>query len=109
MPLASALSSSLLSIAPARPAALSSTVSLTPRAIRERLRLDHPIYERTAAYGHFGRPPDVSGGFTWERLDLVPALRDATARGRRGAAASRGQPSAAGAGADRAPPGVPVC
>jgi S-adenosylmethionine synthetase len=62
-------------------AALASTVSLTPRAIRERRRLDHPIYERTAAYGHFGRPPDVSGGFTWERLDLVPALRDATARG----------------------------
>jgi S-adenosylmethionine synthetase len=57
------------------------TVSLTPRSIRERLALDNPIYERTAAYGHFGREPDVSGGFTWERLDLVAALREAAARG----------------------------
>jgi S-adenosylmethionine synthetase len=50
------------------------SVSLTPRAIRERLGLDRPIYARTAAYGHFGRPPDADGGFSWERTDLARAL-----------------------------------
>jgi S-adenosylmethionine synthetase len=47
----------------------------TPRAIRKHLRLNHPIYARTAAYGHFGRQPDNEGGFTWERDDLVQELR----------------------------------
>jgi S-adenosylmethionine synthetase len=50
-------------------------VSLKPRAIRERLSLNHPIYARTAAYGHFGREPDADGGFSWERTDeLAPEL-----------------------------------
>ncbi len=46
-----------------------------PRAIRERLQLNKPIYARTAAYGHFGRTPEADGGFTWEKLDLVDALQ----------------------------------
>ena len=47
----------------------------TPRAIREHLGLNRPIYARTAAYGHFGRTPDADGGFSWERTDLVDTLR----------------------------------
>jgi S-adenosylmethionine synthetase len=52
-------------------------VGLTPRRIREHLGLNRPIYERTAAYGHFGRTPDADGGFSWERTDLVDALKAA--------------------------------
>ena len=47
----------------------------TPRAIREHLSLNRPIYARTAAYGHFGRQPDNEGGFSWERADLVSDLK----------------------------------
>ena len=47
----------------------------TPRAIREHLGLNKPIYRRTAAYGHFGRTPDADGGFSWERTDLVDQLK----------------------------------
>ena len=47
----------------------------TPRAIREHLQLNRPIYARTAAYGHFGREPEKDGGFSWERTDLVGELR----------------------------------
>ncbi|WKL58406.1 methionine adenosyltransferase [Asticcacaulis sp. ZE23SCel15] len=50
---------------------------LTPRAIRTHLGLNKPIYERTTAYGHFGRTPDNDGGFSWEKTDLVEALRGA--------------------------------
>ena len=46
-------------------------IDLSPRGIRERLELNQPIYARTAAYGHFGREPELDGGFTWEKLDLV--------------------------------------
>jgi S-adenosylmethionine synthetase len=49
----------------------------TPRAIREHLGLNRPIFARTAAYGHFGRDPDADGGFSWEKTDLVDALRGA--------------------------------
>jgi len=49
----------------------------TPRGIREHLGLNRPIYARTAAYGHFGREPEADGGFSWERTDLVGALRGA--------------------------------
>jgi S-adenosylmethionine synthetase len=55
---------------------LQELVDLTPRGIREHLDLNRPIYARTAAYGHFGREPDATGGFTWEKLDLVAALQD---------------------------------
>ncbi|TAL31829.1 MAG: methionine adenosyltransferase [Alphaproteobacteria bacterium] len=56
--------------------ALQAVADFRPRAIRERLNLNKPIYARTAAYGHFGRQPDPDGGFTWEKLDLVQALKD---------------------------------
>ena len=52
-------------------------VSLKPRGIRERLGLNRPIYARSAAYGHFGRVPDVDGGFSWEKTDLADQLRAA--------------------------------
>ncbi|WP_439528169.1 methionine adenosyltransferase [Pannonibacter sp.] len=58
---------------------LRDVMRLTPRGIREHLKLNAPIYERTAAYGHFGREPDADGGFTWEKIDLVSALRSAVA------------------------------
>ena len=51
-------------------------VNLTPRGIREHLSLNKPIYERSAAYGHFGRDAD-GDFFTWERTDLVDALKAA--------------------------------
>ena len=57
-------------------ARLQQLVDLSPRGIREHLRLDRPIYTRTAAYGHFGRAPEADGGFSWERTDLVDELRD---------------------------------
>ena len=57
--------------------AIRDTLSLTPRGIRTHLGLNRPIYERTAAYGHFGREPDAEGGFSWERTDLADALRAA--------------------------------
>jgi S-adenosylmethionine synthetase len=47
----------------------------TPRAIREHLNLNRPIYARTAAYGHFGRAPEADGGFSWEKTDLADQLR----------------------------------
>ncbi|WP_018698991.1 methionine adenosyltransferase [Amorphus coralli] len=52
-------------------------MNLTPRGIREHLQLNRPIYARTAAYGHFGRAAEADGGFSWENIDLVHALRDA--------------------------------
>src|SRR3954447_2829833 len=50
-------------------------MSLKPRGIREHLKLNQPIYARTAAYGHFGRAPEADGGFSWEKTDLADALR----------------------------------
>jgi S-adenosylmethionine synthetase len=50
-------------------------VSLTPRGIREHLKLNRPIYARTSAYGHFGRAPDADGGFSWEKTDLIDELK----------------------------------
>jgi len=47
----------------------------TPRAIRKHLKLNKPIYARTAAYGHFGRTPEADGGFSWEKTDLADVLR----------------------------------
>ena len=54
---------------------LQELVDLSPRGIREHLKLNRPIYARTAAYGHFGRNPDAEGGFSWEQMDLVESLR----------------------------------
>ncbi len=50
---------------------------LTPTNIRRTLKLNRPIYRRTAAYGHFGRAPEKDGGFSWERTDLGKELRGA--------------------------------
>ncbi len=58
---------------------LRQSLDLRPRGIREHLKLNRPIYARTAAYGHFGRPTDADGGFTWEATDLVDTLRSAAA------------------------------
>jgi len=57
--------------------ALTEVMDLSPRGIREQLSLSRPIYARTAAYGHFGRAPEPDGGFSWERTDLVDALKAA--------------------------------
>ncbi len=57
--------------------AVAQVMDLTPSGIRAHLQLDRPIYARTAAYGHFGRDPEPDGGFSWERTDLVEALRKA--------------------------------
>ena len=59
--------------------ALAEVMDLSPRGIREHLDLNRPIYARTAAYGHFGRAAETDGGFSWERTDLVEALRSALA------------------------------
>jgi S-adenosylmethionine synthetase len=59
-------------------AVLREVMNLTPRGIREHLHLNRPIYVPSAAYGHFGRTPDEEKGtFTWEKTDLVPALKAA--------------------------------
>jgi S-adenosylmethionine synthetase len=50
-------------------------MDLSPRGIREHLQLSRPIYERTSAYGHFGRAPEDDGGFSWEKADLVDSLK----------------------------------
>ena len=55
--------------------AVAQAMDLTPRGIREHLGLNRPIYQRTAAYGHFGRQPDNDGGFSWERTDLAESLK----------------------------------
>ncbi len=57
--------------------AVGQVMDLTPRGIREHLQLNKPIYQRTAAYGHFGREPAADGGFSWERADLIDALKAA--------------------------------
>jgi len=55
--------------------ALNEVMDLSPRGIREHLKLSRPIYARTSAYGHFGRAPDAEGGFSWEKTDLADDLR----------------------------------
>ncbi|MBT6098643.1 MAG: methionine adenosyltransferase [Marinovum sp.] len=57
--------------------AIALCLDLSPRGIREHLGLNKPIYQRTAAYGHFGRAPEADGGFSWEKTDLVEALQNA--------------------------------
>ena len=56
-------------------ATLFEVMRLSPRGIREHLKLNRPIYARTAAYGHFGRAPDAEGGFSWENTDLAEKLK----------------------------------
>jgi len=54
---------------------LMQVMRLSPRGIREHLKLNRPIYARTSAYGHFGRRPEGDGGFSWEATDLAETLR----------------------------------
>jgi S-adenosylmethionine synthetase len=56
---------------------LQELMDLSPRGIRTHLNLNRPIYARTSSYGHFGRAPEESGAFSWERLDLADELRRA--------------------------------
>jgi len=58
-------------------AALAKVMDLTPRGIRTHLDLNKPIYARTSAYGHFGRKAGRDGSFSWEKTDLVGALKAA--------------------------------
>ena len=57
--------------------AVAKVMKLSPRGIRTHLGLNRPIYARTSAYGHFGRNPEKDGGFSWEKVDLVKALKAA--------------------------------
>jgi len=57
--------------------ALSAVMDLTPRGIRTHLDLNKPIYAKTSAYGHFGRKAGRDGSFSWEKTDLVKALKEA--------------------------------
>ena len=59
---------------PAIERALDRVMDLTPRGIRIHLGLNKPVYQRTAAYGHFGRAPEADGGFSWERTDLAEKI-----------------------------------
>ena len=54
--------------------AIQEVMDLSPRGIRQHLKLNRPIFARTAAYGHFGREPESDGGFSWEVCDLVEKL-----------------------------------
>ena len=54
---------------------LMQVMRLSPRGIREHLKLNKPIYARTSSYGHFGRAPEADGGFSWEATDLAETLR----------------------------------
>jgi S-adenosylmethionine synthetase len=58
-------------------AAIREVMDLSPRGIREHLKLSRPVYERTASYGHFGRQPENDGAFSWEKVDLVEPLKAA--------------------------------
>ena len=49
--------------------------NLSPRGIREMLKLNNPIYETTSAYGHFGRKPTNKGEFTWENTDKIDLFK----------------------------------
>ena len=49
--------------------------NLSPRGIREMLKLNNPIYEITSAYGHFGRKPTINGEFTWEKIDKIDLFK----------------------------------
>ena len=57
--------------------ALAQVLDLSPRGIRTHLQLNKPIYAKTSSYGHFGRKPGRDGSFSWEKTDLVPALKAA--------------------------------
>ncbi len=53
---------------------LMEAMDLTPWGLRQHLDLHRPIYERTAAYGHFGHEPQADGGYSWEKTDLISKI-----------------------------------
>ena len=57
--------------------ALANLIDMSPRGIREHLKLNNPIYVPTSSYGHFGRKPNeiLEGSFTWEKTDLVISIQ----------------------------------
>ncbi|MBY5832372.1 methionine adenosyltransferase [Rhizobium leguminosarum] len=57
-------------------AAIRKNMDLSPTGIRRHLDLNKPIYAKTSAYGHFGRKAGRDGSFSWERTDLVKALKE---------------------------------
>jgi S-adenosylmethionine synthetase len=57
--------------------AIGEVMDLSPRGIRTHLKLNRPIYQKTSAYGHFGRVAEADGSFSWEKTDLVDALKKA--------------------------------
>ncbi len=71
--------------------ALMEVMNLTPRGIREHLQLNRPIFARTSSYGHFGRPPEADGGFSWEKTDLADTLAPPRLRRARTAEAHGGR------------------
>jgi len=54
---------------------ISENFDLSPRGIREMLGLNRPIYQKTAAYGHFGRDPESDGSFSWEKTDKLDVFK----------------------------------
>ena len=54
---------------------ITNNFDLSPRGIREMLNLNRPIYESTAAYGHFGRKPREDGSFSWEKTDKISIFK----------------------------------
>jgi S-adenosylmethionine synthetase len=57
--------------------AIRACMDLSPTGIRKHLDLNKPIYAQTAAYGHFGRKATRKGAFSWEKTDLIKALKEA--------------------------------
>lgn len=60
--------------------AIPKIMDLTPRGIRNHLKLDQPIYLPTATYGHFGRQPTPQGHFSWEKIDLIDSIKSQVKR-----------------------------
>ena len=54
---------------------ISDNFDLSPRGIREMLELNKPIYEKTSAYGHFGRDAEKDGSFSWEKIDRADIFK----------------------------------
>ena len=50
---------------------LTNLIDMSPRGVREHLKLNNPIYVPTSAYGHFGRKPENNGSFSWEKTDKL--------------------------------------
>ena len=60
-----------ISLMPTNLYGINDNFDLSPRVIRELLKLNNPIYEVTSSYGHFGRTPEKDGAFSWEKTDKI--------------------------------------